>query len=191
MSLPVNTCETCEMSFEPNSQMSGRFCSAACFYARGPDGPRKASVKGQRMRTARGHPIAPPSGVVAVARLVLYDKIGDGPHQCHWCGRSINWSLGIASDGLVADHLDWDYKNDVPENIVASCTSCNTRRAAPGRQGAIQPHEPSIRISGGYRTRLVEVICECCGEPFLGIPSKRRKFCSKGGQGKCAKARAA
>jgi hypothetical protein len=173
------TCETCGLSFEPKPQRSGRFCSVECFWARGPDGPRQASVKGFRMRTLRDHPLAPPSGVLPVSRIVLYEKIGPGPHPCHWCGRLVNWGRGITTDGLIADHLDWDHTNDDPANLVPSCNSCNTRRAAPGRQGAIQAYEPTFPISNGYRTRAVQCTCGTCGKEFLATKSRPRLYCSR------------
>jgi hypothetical protein len=167
------------VSFEPKPQTSGRFCSAHCFWTRGPDGPRKASVKKARTRTARDHPLAPPSGVLPVSRIVLYKKIGPGPHPCHWCGHPVNWGLGITVDGLLADHLDWDHNNDNPDNLVPSCNNCNTRRAAPGRQGAIQPDEPTFPISNGHRTRAVQCTCQNCGTEFLAAKSRPRLYCSR------------
>lgn len=172
-------CETCGLSFEPKIQTSGRFCSQECFWARGPDGPRKASVKGHRQRTMRDHPLAPPSGIVTVGRIVLYDKIGPGPHPCHWCRRLVNWSRGITRDCIVVDHLDWNHDNDNPDNLVPSCNNCNTRRAAPGRQGAIQPGELTFPISGGYRTRAVECTCQSCGKVFPAAKSRPRLYCSR------------
>lgn len=190
----MRACETCGLSFEPKPQRSGRFCSVECFWARGPDGPRKASVKGPRKQTAKGHPLAPPSGVVAVSRLVLFDKIGPDTHPCHWCGKRVAWMMGAgpgASGNLLVDHLDWDDQNNSPENLVPSCNSCNARRAAPGRRGSIQSDEPSLPAGGGYRTRAIEVHCAWCGAPFLTLPSRPRKFCSRGGRGRCANARVA
>lgn len=59
-------------------------------------------------------------------RLVLFDKIGYGPHQCHWCQDNINWGYG-----LQADHLDFDITNNHPDNLVASCGPCNNGRKKP------------------------------------------------------------
>jgi hypothetical protein len=178
----MGICETCGVSFEPKKHSrSSRYCSGGCYYARGPDGPRKASVKGRRLVTAKGHPLATASGLVARSRLVLYDEIGPGPHQCHWCGRGVAWKAGAEAhhpDALFADHLDWNAENDDPANLVPSCNNCNARRSAPGKRGAIQPDEPVLMV-GGNRTRAIEVVCEGCGTPFLTLPSKRRRFCSR------------
>lgn len=136
------------------------------------------------MRTAKGHPIAPPSGIVPVARLVLWDKIGPGPHPCHWCGKAIRWTPGdpYAPDALVADHLDWDATNDAPENLVPSCGPCNGHRRRSRQARIIQDGELKTTW-GGYVTRAVERSCETCGNQFLTIPAEVKKgkgrFCSR------------
>lgn len=169
-------CETCECVFEPKRWKSGRFCSGQCYWARGPDASRKGTSG--RITTAWDHPLAPRTGRVAYSRLVLYDKIGPGPHPCHWCGKLVNWTKGIKSNGLIADHLDWDPLNDEPDNLVPACNSCNVRRAAPGRRGAIQPDEPTV-LTGGFRTRAVERQCEMCGKAFVAAKSATGRFCSR------------
>ena len=61
-------------------------------------------------------------------RIVLYDAIGPGRHDCHWCGRSLDW-FGTPGDSLlVVDHLDENRLNNQPRNLVPSCLSCNTGR---------------------------------------------------------------
>lgn len=172
-------CETCDVSFEPKIQTSGRWCSAGCFWTRGPDGPRKGSVKTPRQRTAWGHPLAGRGGRAAVSRLDLYAEIGPGPHPCHWCGRMLQWTVGIASDSIIVDHLDWNPINDELENLVVSCNSCNTRRAAPGRQGAIATDEPTVPIGKTHRTRAIECTCKTCGKSFLTPKSRPGHYCSR------------
>jgi len=182
-------CKTCGISFEPKRHSrAGKFCSLDCYYALGAVGPRKATVKGPRMRTARGHPLAPPSGIVAISRLNLYDKIGPGPHNCHWCGAWVAWVSGGSpgtAGSLLVDHLDWDNQNDDPSNLVPACNTCNSKRAAPGKRQKIQPGEPTIMV-GKYRTRAKEVACAGCGEMFLTLPSRPKKYCSS----RCANGRA-
>lgn len=186
----MSICETCGSSFEPKRfSKTGRYCSGDCYYARRPDGPRKASVKRPRRVVARDHPLADSHGRVALSRLRLYDKVGPGVHPCNWCGRRVIWTVGVTPDALITDHLDWDNTNDDPANLVVSCHNCNARRAAPGKQGAIQPDEPVKILSTGHRTRAVEKECGWCGETFLTLPSRPRKFCSKGGPGRCANPR--
>lgn len=69
------------------------------------------------------HPLYAGSPNIMQHRLVLFDKIGYGPHQCHWCQEHINWG-----NGLEVDHLDWDRQNNDPDNLVAACSPCNKRR---------------------------------------------------------------
>lgn len=76
-----------------------------------------------------GHPLAQSTGILAEHRKVLYDKIGPGPHYCHWdCGKLLEWG-GI--DGIIADHLDDNGFNNDPENLVPSCHRCNWNRTNP------------------------------------------------------------
>lgn len=73
------------------------------------------------------HPISV-KGVLAEHRKVLYNRIGPGPHLCHWgCGRALRWG-GLK--GTVADHLDGDITNNTPDNLVPSCNMCNIHRKA-------------------------------------------------------------
>lgn len=74
----------------------------------------------------QGHPLAGGSGGLAEHRKVLYEKIGPGEHSCHWCGKSLGWGT---IHGIIADHLDGDILNNDPNNLVASCFSCNMLRA--------------------------------------------------------------
>jgi hypothetical protein len=80
------------------------------------------------------HPLGGPgSHRVLTYRLVLYDRIGDGPHRCHWCGREVNWTTGGDGRGcpdgaLAVDHLDNDIQNHSPDNLVVSCNNCNALR---------------------------------------------------------------
>ena len=74
----------------------------------------------------KNHPLAAPDGKLYEHRKVLYDKIGPGPHLCHWgCGKLLDWG---GKQGICADHLDGDRLNNTPENIVPSCMSCNRER---------------------------------------------------------------
>lgn len=177
------TCGTCGISFEPKrTHRAAKFCSLDCYYALGAVGPRKATVKGPRMRKAKGHPIAPPSGVVAISRLTLYEKIGPGPHPCHWCGQQVIWIVGGGPGTpktLIVDHIDWNTANDDPANLVPSCNRCNAHRAAPGKRQTLDADEPTILLSNGYRTRALEQVCPTCKTQFLTLPSRPRTYCSR------------
>lgn len=72
------------------------------------------------------HPLARIGGLLGEHRKVLYEKIGPGPHYCHWgCGKLLDWG---GSGGIIADHLDGDKLNNAPGNLVPSCSPCNTGR---------------------------------------------------------------
>jgi hypothetical protein len=83
-----------------------------------------------RITIGRDHPLADNKGRCLEHRLVLYQKIGPGWHRCAWCGRKVSWSRRwpYSSDALVVDHLDGQRSNNVSENLVASCGSCNSKR---------------------------------------------------------------
>ena len=79
----------------------------------------------------RGHPLAGPTGEVLEHRFVLYNMIGPGMHQCHWCERELHWG-GRESGSIRADHLNGDCHDNRPENLVASCHRCNIKRGKAG-----------------------------------------------------------
>lgn len=179
MSKPVE-CGTCGIAFAPRRGRESKYCSRTC-YAESLRGTKVDGVA-HRTRTLKGHPIAPPCGVLAVARINLYEKIGPGPHACNWCGIEVDWNRGRHAPGnLIADHLNWDATDDAPGNLVASCNLCNTHRHAHGA-GLIGAEEPTV-IWGGSSTRAVERACEYCGSAFLTIPAEVKKgkgrFCSR------------
>ena len=184
MEMEVHTCERCGENFTPKHWgRPGRYCSLDCYYAIGPAGPRREMVK-HRMKTARGHPLAPPSGVVAIARLTLFDKIGPGSHACHWCGEIVSWKPGhgLAIGALLADHLDWDATNDAPENLVPSCRKCNVLRTRNNHRVRIQEGE-TISVRGGQPRRAINRQCITCGSGFtVGLDVVKRghgHYCSR------------
>lgn len=176
-------CQTCHKAFTPRQERGDKFCSRPCYHAS--IGPRKEAVK-YRMRTAKNHPLAPPSGQLAVARINLYDSIGAGPHRCNWCNALIEWN---GRDGIVADHLNFDTTDDSPGNLVPSCNACNSHRRKRGDSPIIKEEELWMNWSGS-RTRAVQRYCVWCATPFLTIPAEVRKgkglYCSRS----CARRRA-
>lgn len=98
--------------------------------------PGTGSIRdnGYRVVRAPGHPLAGRDGAALEHRLVLYAKIGPGSHPCHWCGTAVSWMVD-----LTADHLDWDRLNNVAENLVPSCQSCNSGRSKNHRRGSEAP----------------------------------------------------
>lgn len=100
------------------------------------------------------HPLANGEGMVAEHRKVLFDKIGPGPHLCHWgCGRELDWG---GCGGIQADHLDGIKDNNDPKNLVPSCQSCNRIGMRLGKQ--IRSLHP----------------CERCG-----VQTINAKYCSR------------
>lgn len=175
-------CEVCGTHFLPKSKARpGRFCSARCYWMSGPRGYRVDRTKDHRLVTRHDHPLSPPGGRIPVARIVLYDHIGPGPHACHWCKAIVNWLHGLATGCLVVDHLDFDNNNDAIENLVPSCLACNGHRRKSGDTNLIKEGEPTVLING-KPTRAVERKCEYCGKQFLAVPAKvragRGRFCS-------------
>jgi hypothetical protein len=143
----------------------------------------KPITEGVENRTTmiKGHPIAPPSGQVAIARLNLYEKIGPGTHACNWCGRDVTWQLGHYAPGnLIADHLNWDTTDDSPSNLVPSCSNCNTHRRSSGDNRRIESGELTVEYGAGV-TRASKLVCENeeCGKEFLAALNASRRFCSQ------------
>ena len=86
-----------------------------------------ATVTPYRSVLRPGHPLADKDGRVKVHRLVLYEKVGEGEHNCHWCRRPLRWD-GSGRSRLLPDHLDNDGWNNRPENLVPACCWCNGAR---------------------------------------------------------------
>ena len=129
-----------------------------------------------------GHPLVRPDDpepVLPEHRVVLYDKIGPGPHPCHWCGKILEWKIktsvrkGILSGSIVADHVDGNDRNNSPDNIVPSCHSCNTKRGYNYRFNVT----PYVMKPGG-RNAATEHTCQNCGTKFLTTKTGGSKYCS-------------
>lgn len=78
------------------------------------------------------HPLSAKGGLVMEHRSVLYDAIGPGEHECHWCSTSVSWerTWPAHADALVVDHVDHDRSNNDRDNLVPSCQRCNANRGS-------------------------------------------------------------
>ena len=187
-------CEHCQQPFIRKcyaaNRPTPRFCSYKC---RG-EGTRKPLDQRKQSYEFRwimvGHPLNYRDVLTKIPlhRLVLYNKIGPGPHPCHWCHKPVNWLPGksTGSGALVADHLDQNKTNNAPDNLVPSCHGCNAYRDHPNK---ILDHEPFITDKKGYRHRAVVRICQHCHKLFQHLAAEARPnrglFCSQ----KCARSK--
>ena len=93
-------------------------------------------------------PVSMPCQRAYVHRVVLWRKVGPGPHPCHWCGVELAW-VSRRQDAITADHLNGDKHDNDPANLRVSCQSCNSSRAKgtldirlPDRASEILAHSP-------------------------------------------------
>lgn len=85
------------------------------------------------------HPLAGRNGKVYAHRVALYAAIGPGAHACHWCSALVRWDATRGeTDCLNVDHLNGLGDDNRPENLVPSCTACNTTRGAQARSRALR-----------------------------------------------------
>lgn len=75
-------------------------------------------------------------GSVLEHRLVLFNSIGEGVHECEWCGHEVAWEIPHRANGsdrerwdaLVVDHEDGERANNDLGNLLVSCPWCNSNR---------------------------------------------------------------
>jgi hypothetical protein len=182
----VKVCKYCgkEFSFPDwkTTPNKGQYCTMSC-RAKATWTNRKSDDARYRCIRNPHHPLASKNGTVHEHRAMLYDKIGPGPHSCNWCGRLLDWLPGKKNiqGSITVDHLDNNGRNNVLDNLVASCHGCNCSR---GRKDSIQDTELFITMKGNRgRHRAVERICKNCGKTFLHLKADKRpnagQFCSK------------
>lgn len=121
---------------------------------------RYEDEKGYQFIYSPGHPLANKGqSYVSEQRVVLFDRIGNGPMKCEICGVQMTWK------SCQADHIDENPRNNSPENIRPLCRRCNVWRSMPVAHKRISnsipitfdgetktPHEwskdPRVSISG-------------------------------------------
>lgn len=158
--MPVTrACDQCGRTYSRSPSMLGKYCSPKCKS----ESQKREDSPYRRIITDWSHPLSNEYGQVKEHRWVLYKKIGPGTHNCHWCGRQVIWLVGVTGgDTLIADHVDRDYLNNDPTNLVPSCTSCNVHRD---------------RAPAQYTDHL----CQVCGKSFkvLTCSNNASKYCSR------------
>lgn len=96
---------------------------------------------GYKRKRLPNHPLATTNGDVAIHRQTLWDHLHpDHPDpyetydRCHWCNwpqywRTFQTIYGQASNSCInVDHLNGDKTNNTINNLVPSCSWCNTNR---------------------------------------------------------------
>jgi hypothetical protein len=83
----------------------------------------------RRLTGQQGHPLSSRVGQVLEHRVILYNKIGPGPHPCYWHSLSGCGQLALEWPKVCVDHLDDDPLNNDPDNLVSSCRGCNWGRS--------------------------------------------------------------
>lgn len=154
------------------------YCSSACAYK----AAKLEKPTARRNVYLPDHVLAGVNGYVAEHRLVLFEKIGLGPHACHWCGKPINWTSKLVGTGhpgmLVADHVNCDGLDNRPENLEPACQGCNATR-----WHAIQPGELFVVDRNGKRRRAETMTCGTCTKTFVAALDNRRpgapRYCSR------------
>lgn len=176
-----SVCEWCGDTFLQYPSKADRpYCSKPCFYE-GRKAKNAGKLKSRRMLRKHEHPLADKWGRVLESRWIVYELIGPGPHECHWCGVEVNWVVGkrgAAEGALVVDHVDGDSSNNAASNLVPSCQPCNVWRDHPHK---IEDGDLWVQ-NGEHRTRAVERTCRQCGDTFLHMAADTRpnagQFCS-------------
>lgn len=121
----VRLCDQCNKQYRPRQRVKpSRFCSKTCGY----EWQREQKAKNPRSVYVPNHPLCGVNGYLAKSRFILYEKIGPGLHPCTWCKKPLVWQKGLSSNGIEADHLNWNRLDDQPNNLVPSCGVCNKRR---------------------------------------------------------------
>jgi hypothetical protein len=96
------------------------------------------------------HPVASGSGVVMLARVVLFEAIGPGEHSCDECGVALSWDRRPPDPlTLEADHRNGVRDDNDPTNLRPLCKSCNARDGMVRRliTAAILEHLPRPRAA--------------------------------------------
>lgn len=95
-----------------------------------PDRPALRHSHGYILTYEPSHPLRRPSSPrVYEHRAIFFAAHGDGPFQCHVCGKAVTW------DDMHVDHLNEVKDDNRPENLAPACDVCNPWR---GKDRAIE-----------------------------------------------------
>lgn len=174
------TCPSCGIVFTAPHSHRRKFCSKPCMYLGRTKSPDQLKAT-YRRSYAPEHPLRRDTPVVASHRILLWDKIGRGPHPCFYCGVTVSWfpDLDTESLELCVDHRDQDKYNNDLDNLVACCRICNMRNTPR----VISEEEDFITRSDGSRLRAIRSRCLRCSVEFLApirtYKKTPRLYCSR------------
>lgn len=133
LDLPARAWATCSIDECQSASRTrhGLLCEAHYYRQRRTGGFALAEISseyshsnGYKVRKAPAHPLARSNGWIFEHRIVAFEKYGEGPQACHWCGTALSWAEA------VIDHLNEVKVDNRPENLVTSCSPCNRARGA-------------------------------------------------------------
>lgn len=125
------------------------------------------------------HPLARSDGTLLEHRKVLYEALGPGPQECHWCGKELKWHTEGQKDLVCVDHLNDDGLDNAPENLAPSCSRCNAHRGTLGL-APLEEEQRNVHIEmeGGIKDGTVQGLNRLDGHDGRGGAGLQRR---KGG----------
>jgi hypothetical protein len=79
----------------------------------------------------------------------------------------LEWLYWHQPTSIVADHVDGDWRNNAPDNLVVSCAACNSQRAWVIKDEEEFIELPTTGLDGKpHRARVKSIPCVSCGKTF-------------------------